>query len=95
MGVVNTIRVSFTLFHIVDSLHSEPQWVIVDVCFVCFCASQRAGAAKEELSHRHRQEEAGGRVCRAYSHSHATTQLFVVRGASLIIVSGFRSPHFV
>lgn len=73
--VANTIRLSLSFTHavIIERLHNESQWVIVDVCFFCLCASQRAGAAEEELRHRHRQEEAGGRVCREYSRSHATT----------------------
>lgn len=77
MGVFNTI---WDITVITESPHSESQWVTVDVCFVCLCASQRAGAAEEELSHRHRQEEAGGRVCREYSHAHANAQLFIVCG---------------
>lgn len=48
-----------------------------DTYFVCVCASQRAGATKEELSHRYCQEEAGGRVCRRFSHIRETTQIFV------------------
>lgn len=55
-------------------LQCESQRVIV----VCLCASQRAGAAEEELCHRHRQEEAGGRVCCEYSH--AETQFCIVCG---------------
>lgn len=70
LSVVNSTRVSFTHFHIMESPHSEPEWVMVDGCFVCTCASQRAGVAKEELSHRHRQEEAGSGVCREYPRSH-------------------------
>lgn len=73
------------------------QWVIVKICVLYLCNSQRTGATKEKLSHRHRQEEAGGRVCSEYLLSHADTQLLVVYvcGMSLIIVSGFHSPHFI
>lgn len=67
MGVARGI--SFTLSVITESLYGDSQQVIVDVCFVCLCASQRAGAAEEELRHRHRQEEAGGRVCCEDLHS--------------------------
>lgn len=91
MSVVNSTRVSFTYFHIMESPRSEPQWVIVDGCFVCTCASQRAGAAKEELSHRHRQEEAGSRVCREYLRWRS----YLLYVGPLIIVSRLRSPHFV
>ncbi|KAM7401857.1 hypothetical protein PAMP_017134 [Pampus punctatissimus] len=63
-GVTLKIKGFFDAFAvIIESLHGESQWAIVDVCFVCLCASQRFRIAEEELSHRHRQEEAGGRVC--------------------------------
>lgn len=59
-------------------LHIESQWVIVDVCLCAVSVSQGAGAAEEELCHRHCQEKAGGRICCEYSQ--AGIQLFVVCG---------------
>ena len=81
--------VSFTRTLPSGRLHSESQWVDVDVCL---CDSQGAGTAEEELRHRHCQEEAGGRVCCEYLHTKML--LFIVWGALEIILYKFISPYY-